>query len=139
MKTDKISFGQTYVKPSLIKYMKKENMDKMPYIFGLGEFYPVDIFVGSNIKGDLTLDIVHSTTAKQLFFSDEIAKTFENVTTLNFIHNMERAQRFRNGIKTPVFKTKISDIEKFSIKDLQLAVNDKIKYYYENFGKKFLN
>ena len=38
-----------------------------------------------------------------------------------------------------VTHTAISDIEKFSIKDLQLAVNDKIKYYYENFGKKFLN
>ena len=137
MKADKISFGQTYIKPSLMNYMSKENQGKIPYIFGLGEFYPVDIFVGSNIKGDLTLDIMHSTPAKQLFFSDEIPKTLVNVTTLNFIHNMEKAQRIRNGIITPVLKTTIPDLDKMTIKDLQIIVNNKIKDYYQTLGKKF--
>lgn len=139
MKTDKITFGQTYIKPSLAKYMRPENIDKMPYIFGLGELYPTDIFIGSNIKGDLMLDIMHSTPAKQLFFSDEVPKTFGNITLLNFLHNMERAQRFHDGIKTPVWRTSISDIDKLSIRDLQLAVNKKIEYYYETLAKKFLN
>ena len=139
MKTDKVSFGQTYIKHSLAKYMKSENIGKVPYIFGLGEFYPADIFVGSNIKGELTLDIMHSTPAKQLFFSDEIPKTFGNIATLNFLHNMERAQRIRNGVKTPIMKVVIPDIDKLSVKDLQLTVNDKIKYYYETLGKKFFN
>ncbi len=139
MKTDKVSFGQTYIKPSLAKYMKPDNLGKVPYIFGLGEFYPADIFIGSNIKGELTVDIMHSTAAKHLFFSDVIPKTFDNVTALNCMHSMERAQRIRNGIKTPVLKTVIGDIENLSIRDLQLAVNDKIKYYYETLGKKFLN
>lgn len=139
MKADKVSFGQTYVKPSLIKYLKPENTGKVSSIFGLGEFYPVDLYVGANAKGWLTIDIKHSTPAKQLFLSDEIPKTFANITTLNFIHNMERAQRLRNGIKTPILKTVIPNIENMSVKDLQLAVNDKIKYYYETFGKKFFN
>ncbi|MBO6181898.1 hypothetical protein J6O86_09460 [bacterium] len=139
MKTDKITFGQTYIKPSLVKYMKQENIDKMPYIFGLGEFYPTDIFIGSNLKGDLTLDIMHSTPAKQLFFIDEIPKTLGNVAILNFLHNTEKAQRIHDGIKTPILKTAISDIDKLSIRDLQLAVNQKIEYYYETLAKKFLN
>lgn len=138
MNTEKISFGQTYIKPSLMRYMKPENQNKMPYLFGLGEFYPADIFIGSNIKGQLTLDIAHSTAAKQLFFSEEIPKTLKNVSILNFIHNMERVQRERNGIKTPVLKTVIDDLDNMSIRELQLAVNDKIKYYYETLGKKFL-
>lgn len=139
MKTDKVSFGQTYIKPSLSKYMKPDNLGKVSYIFGLGEFYPADIFIGANIKGELTVDIMHSTSAKHLFFSDAVPKTFENVVALNCMHNMERAQRLRNGIKTPVLKTVISDIDKLSIRDLQFAVNDKIKYYYETLGKKFFN
>jgi len=139
MKTNEISFGQTYIKPSLIKYMKHDNLGKIPYIFGLGEFYPADIFVGANVKGQLTIDIMHSTPAKHLFFSDEIPKTFENIAALNFMHNMERSQRLRSGIKTPVLKTIIPNIDKISIKDLQLAVNDKIKLYYETLGKKFFN
>ena len=139
MKTDKISFGQTYIKPSLVKYMKQENIEKMPYIFGFGELYPADIFIGSNINGDLVLDIMHSTPAKQLFFSDEIPKTIKNVAALNFMHNMERVGRFYNGIKTPVLKVTIPDIEKLSIRDLQFNINDKIKYYYDNLGKKFFN
>ncbi len=139
MKTDKITFGQTYIKPSLVKYMKQGNIDKMPYIFGLGELYPTDIFIGSNIKGDLTLDIIHSTPAKLLFFSDEIPKTFENVTLLNFLHNTERAQRIYDGVKTPILRTSISDIDKLSIRDLQLTVNKKIEYYYETLAKKFFN
>ena len=139
MKTDKITFGQTYIKPSLAKHMSKSNLEKIPYIVGLGEFYPVDIFIGANAKGQLTLDILHSTAAKQLFFSDEISKNFENFATLNFLHNMERVQRINNGIKTPIFKTAIPNLDKLSIKELQLAVNEKIKYYYENLAKKFLN
>lgn len=139
MKTEKITFGQTYIKPSLVEHVSKSNLEKIPYIVGLGEFYPVDIFLGANAKGQLTLDILHSTPAKQLFFSDEISKNFENLSTLNFLHNMERIQRINNGIKTPVLKTVISDFDKLSIKELQLAVNEKIKYYYENLAKKFLN
>lgn len=139
MKTDKISFGQTYIKPSLMKYIKQDNIDKIPYIFGLGELYPADIFVGANLKGDLTLDILHSTPAKQLFFSDEIPKTLDNVSVLNCLHNMERVQRFQNGIKTPVYSTVIDNLDNLSIRDLQLSVNDKIKYYYETFANKFLN
>lgn len=138
MKADKINFGQTYIRPSLLRYMEPENQNKMPYIFGLGEFYPVDIFLGSNIKGQLTLDIAHSTAAKQLFFIDEIPKTFENIAALNLIHNMELMQRQRNGNIAPIMKTVIPDFDKMSIKELQLAVNDKIKYYYETLGKKFL-
>lgn len=139
MKTDKVTFGQTYIKPSLAKYMKAKNLEKVPYIFGLGEFYPADIFIGSNIRGELTLDIIHSTPAKHLFFNDEIPKTYDNIVTLNFMHNMERLQRFHEGISTPVFKTVIKDLDKLSIKDLQLAVNEKIQYYYETLGRKFFN
>lgn len=139
MKTDKISFGQTYIKPSLAKYMKEENIQKMPYIFGFGEFYPTDIFIGANKKGELTLDIVHSTLAKQIFFNEDIPKTLENVTVLNFLHNMERLQRLYQGVKTPVSNVVIKDIENLSVKDLQLAVNDKIQQYYETLAKKFLN
>lgn len=139
MKTDKVSFGQTYIKPSLVKYMKQKSMYKIPYIIGLGEFYPADIYIGANIKGELTVDIMHSTAAKHLFFSDAVSKTFENVTALNYMHNMERVQRIRNGIRVPIIKSVIGNIENLSVKDLQLAVNDKIKLYYETLGKKFFN
>ena len=139
MKTDKISFGQTYIKPSLLKYMKPDNLSKVSYIFGLGEFYPADIFIGSNIKGELTVDIIHSTPAKHLFLNDSIPKTLKNVAVLNFMHNMERPQRICDGITTPKLKTVIKDIDNMTIKDLQLAVNDKIKLYYETMGKKFFN
>lgn len=139
MKADKITFGQSYIKPSLIEHMSKSNLDKIPYIVGLGELYPADIFIGANMRGHLTLDIIHSTPAKQLFFSNEIPKTIENVSILNFLHNMERYQRIHSGIKTPIFKTAIDNIDNLSIKELQLAVNDKIKFYYEKLANKFFN
>ena len=138
METSKISFGQTYIKPSLTQYMAPNNLKKMPYIFGLGEFYPIDIYMGSNTRGQLTLDMIHSTVTKQLFLNNIIPKTIQNISILNFMHNMEIAARKRNGIKTPIFKTTIDDIDNLSIKELQLKVNEKIQKYYENFGKKFL-
>ncbi len=139
MKADKITFGQSYIKPSLVEHMSKANLEKIPYIVGLGEFYPADIFIGANMRGQLTLDIIHSTPAKQLFFSNEIPKTIENVSILNFLHNMDRCQRKNYGIRTPIFKTVIENIDNLSIKELQLAVNDKIKFYYEKLANKFFN
>ena len=140
MKIDKISFGQTYIKPSLVKYIKQEDLtNKVSYVYGLGELYPADIFLEANSKGGLTVDIMHSTPAKMLFFNDNIPKTYDNIVTLNFMHHMERFHRIHEGIKVPVLKTVINNIEKLSIKDLQLAVNDKIQYYYNTFGRKFLN
>ena len=45
MKVNNISFGQTYLKPS-IKNLSQENQEKLKYSYALGELYPVDLYLG---------------------------------------------------------------------------------------------
>lgn len=139
MQTDKISFGQTRILPS-VKYLDKRTTDKLPYLFGFGELYPIDFFIGSTPKGNLTVDIMHSTPAKHIFLNlKEEEQTFSNIATLSTLHFMENATRLRQGIRIPVLHTEIKNADELPVRELQYTINDKIRMYYDTLAKKFLN
>ncbi len=139
MKTDKISFGQTYIKPNL-KYLNPETSHKVPYLFGFGELYPIDFYIGSTMKGNLTVDIMHSSAAKHVLMNlEDEEKTFENILYLRTVHFMDMATKARQGIKVPILHTEVKNADKLSVEELQYTINDKIKLYYDTIAKKFLN
>ena len=83
MKTDKISFGQTYIRPNLLKNLAPHNFPKVESIIPFGEVYPADIYIGADKNGDMVLDILHSTMGKFLYFSGEIKKNVLNTSILH--------------------------------------------------------
>ena len=66
MRTDKVSFGQTYIRPTLLNNIAQHNQQKVLSLIGLGEIYPVDMYLGANREGDLVIDLLHTTLAKYL-------------------------------------------------------------------------
>ena len=132
MKTDKISFGQTYIRPTLIKNIAAHNLPKVHSLIGFGELYPADIYMGADKEGNLILDIVHSTMAKYLYFSDEVPKTTFNTSLLQFMHFGEKSSRKLTKYNIPVYNIKINNLDYFTTEELQYAVNDKLVNYYNN-------
>lgn len=131
MKTDKISFGQTYLKPSIFKNLAPHNFQKVESIIPFGEIYPADIYIGADKSGDIVLDILHSTMGKFLYFSGEVPKTALNAGILQVMDSTERINRKMSGYKLPVYSIKIKDLDHFSIPKLQYTINEKLVYYYD--------
>lgn len=140
MKTDRISFGQAYIKKTLFQNLPVHNQIKAMSLTPLGELYPTDIYIGANKEGDLVIDMLHSTMGKHLYFSDEIPKTPLNVGILQILDSTERINRKQFGYKLPVYNIKIKNLDHFTIPELQYAVHERIAYYYQNIvDKKFFN
>lgn len=138
MKTDNVSFGISYVKPS-IRYMSKQNQEKVKSIIPLGQLYPVDMFIGSNIKGDLTLDIVKTPMHKFLAYTDEIPKTFENLCAMDFASRLETKYLATHEELIPLSHYTIKNLKNYTKKDLPYAVHEKILEYFNTIGKIFVS
>lgn len=120
MKINPISFGTTYLKPS-VQYMNPENRKKLESVFGLGEIYPVDLYLGANRMGDLTLEIKRASIYEYLLNNNHIKLTPENVAALNIIKDAENADLYIHGNRSPV--------KKLTIKDIDYIPEDILKYY----------
>lgn len=140
MKTDKVSFGQTYIRPTLLQNIAPQNQQKVLSLIGLGELYPVDMYLGGNKEGDLIIDILHTTLAKYLYYSGEVPKTSFNASILQFMDSMERVTRKQNRYNLPVYNIKIQHLDYFNIPELQYTVHERIANYFKNIiDKKFFN
>ena len=140
MKTDKVSFGQTYIRPTLFQNLSKQHHPKVMSLIPLGELYPVDMYLGANREGDLVVDILHSTLGKFLYFAGEIPKTIENVAMMQFWDSAERINRRNNGYKLPVYNIKIQNLDYFTTPELQHTVHVRIAHYLQNMiDKRFFN
>lgn len=140
MKTDKITFGQTYIRPTLLNNISPENQEKVLSLIGLGELYPADVYLGANYEGDLIIDVLHTTLAKHLYFSGEVPKTSFNASILQFMHSMEKIARKQNQYKLPIYNIKIKNLDYFDTPDLQYTVHEKIANYFNKIiDKRFFN
>lgn len=138
MKINSISFGTTYLKPS-VQYMNPENRKKLESVFGLGEIYPVDLYLGSNLKGDLTLEIKRASLYEYLLNNNHIKLTPENVAALNVIKDAENADLYIHGNRSPVKKSTIKDIDYISEDILKYYIADEIEAFNSEYSEKFNN
>ena len=138
MRTNKISFGQTYIKPTVISNLTEHNQQKVMSLIPLGELYPTDIYLGANKEGNLIVEMLHSTMGKFMYFSGEVPKTPLNTSILQFMDSMEKIAR--KGLNLPVYRLEIKELDKFNRAELQYTVHEKLVHYYKNMiDKKFFN
>jgi hypothetical protein len=140
MKTDKVSFGQTYLRPTFFRNISNNNKPKVLSLIGLGELYPTDIYIGGNRNGELIVDILHSTMGKYLYFSGLIPQTTLNTSIMQIMDSVEKITRKQNGYNLPVYNIKIKNLDAFTVPELQYTVHDKLMYYYDKIlDKKFFH
>ena len=138
MKVNNISFGQTYYHYSL-RNMNENNRNKLYYSYGLGDLYPVDIYLGADKRGDLTVGIRHTGDWDTLFNNGEIPITHENVTAYYLIKQFEFAGAQIHGPKYPTLKGKIRDLGNKSEQEIKYEIQDLIGKYYEKYEHCFIN
>lgn len=139
MKVDNsISFGQTFVQPS-IKNLSKINQAKIKHSFGLGQIYPVDILLGGRPCGDLTLSIKRCNLWDYLVLNNEIPITNENMLFYIIAKGFEQFGEFLHGAKYPFEHYIIKNLDKKSAKDIAFEINDKITEYNRKHSKMFLS
>lgn len=134
MKIDKTSFGTTYITTS-IRYMSPENKKKIKSVIPLGQIYPVDLYIGANKKGDLTLSITQSSIYDYLLLNDKVKLTKENVAAVKVIKAAENAFKYIHGNPYPVKKVTIPYLDYISSELLPYYVADEIDEYTKEYHK----
>ena len=133
-----ISFGQTYLQSS-IKHLSKANFDKLEYLYGLGELYPVDIFLGSTIRGDLSVGLRGCNLWDYLVLNNGVPMTPLNVMKYYLIKRMEVIGEYMHGRTFPVENHVIKNIDYKYQEDIAYEISDKIKEYIQKHSKKFMS
>ena len=136
MKTHQISFGLTYLKPS-ITYMSDENREKLTHSYGLGQLNPNDIYMGSDKKGNLTLDITRCNPYDYLAVNMLIPPTKENVADYKFYKALNNFGKYLHGFTYPVEKYVISDLKNKPKEIIAYEIQDKIDEYNHIHSKSF--
>ena len=135
---DNITFGTTYLKSSL-QYMSKANQKKLIPSYGLGQIYPVDLFLGSDKKGNLIVEIKKESPFKYMYYNKIVSQTPENYylckleETLNFISQASGMCLIPKEKK--VFKFMDLRTEKALVFDIA----DEISNYFKKYKNQFLN
>ncbi len=136
MKTNSISFGTTYLKPT-IRYMSKENRQKLRSIYPLGQLYPVDIFIGADKRGNMTLDIKQSFIYDYLIQNDQFELTPQNISMYKFYKALNNSYKNIHGDNTPVRKATIENLDYITEDVLPYYVATEIEEYTKTQAKKF--
>lgn len=139
MKVSNITFGQTYYYPSLTRYMQNKDKEKVLYSYSLGEIYPVDIFIGSNRKRELTVEVRHCSAWDCAIKGDAFEPTEENIEGYLFARGCELAGEELYGNKYPSLKKTVKDISRKNPQEIKYDILDIIAEYYEKYGNQFLN
>ena len=135
---DNITFGTTYLKSSL-QYMSKANQKKLIPSYELGQIYPVDLFLGSDKKGNLIIEIMKESPFKYMYYNKIVSQTPENYylckleETLNFISQASGMCLIPKEKK--VFKFMDLRTEKALVFDIA----DEISNYFKKYKNQFLN
>ncbi len=135
---NKVSFGQTFIQSS-IKYLSKSNIEKLEHSYGLGQLYPMDIFLGGTTGGDLTVAMKRCNLWDYLTINNEIPMTPANILKYFVIKRMEMVGEYMYGPKFPIEKYVIKNLDYKFQEDIAYEINDKIKDYVQKHGKKFLS
>ena len=136
MKTNSISFGTTYIKPS-INNLSKKNKEKVRELIPLGQIYPVDLFLGADSKGNLTLEIKQAFIYDHLIANDQFDLTPQNIAMYKISKAANNVYKYIHGDKTPVRKTKIEFLDAIPKDILPYYVADEIEEYEKTYSKKF--
>ena len=139
MKTDKISFGQTFLHKSYFKYLTPETQNKLAYSYGLGELFPIDLGLGATKKGNLNVTISACNPWDHLIINNGVPLTPENIYLYSFVKNVEHISGVLHGTKYPYRTYEIKNIQSMTQEDIAFAIREKISEYYENFSKYFCN
>ena len=138
MKTNSITFGQTYLTSSL-KYMSEDNRKKLSKLYPLGEIYPVDVYLGSNKKGDLTLTITQSSLYDYLILNNKIKLTPETIAVVNVIKKAHNTYNYVHGFNQPVKRATIPYLDYIPEDILPYYVAEEIEDYARENYKNFYN
>jgi hypothetical protein len=133
-----VSFGQTFLQDSL-KNMSPQNRDKLYYSYGLGELYPVDIYLGATKQGDLTVGIRQANLWDYLTINNEIPMTTENVLAYTFIKRAQMTHDDMYGPNVPYEISVVKNIDYMEQEEIGYEIRDKIADYYKKYAHKFYN
>ena len=139
MKVSNITFGQTYYSPTISRYMTENNKQKIFYSDVLGDIYPVDMLLGANNKGDLTVQIRHASNWDSLIRNNEIPLTDKNIAAYYLIKSFEVAGENIHGPQYPIMKSTIKNITNKDKQEIKYEILDIIIDYYHKYGKSFIN
>ena len=139
MKINPISFGQTFVN-STFQNLSQENKEKAGPSIAIGEYYPMDIFVGAKSDDELVIQMTRANELDYLLSSGEIEPTEENITYYQIQKAFDYAMEAIHGKKKyPVEKLVIKDLDKLDSKDIMEKILDAIDGYNEKYRKLFEN
>ncbi len=136
MKTNSISFGTTYIKPS-INHLSKANKEKVKKLIPLGQIYPVDLFLGADRKGNLTLEIKQTFIYDHLIANDQLDLTPQNIAMYKISKAAQNTFNYIHGDKTPVRKATIEHLDAIPKDILPYYVADEIEEYEKTYSKNF--
>ncbi len=136
MKINNVSFGTTYLTPSL-RCMSPENREKIKSVYSLGQIYPVDLYLGSDKKGDLTLQIKRGSMYDYLLKNNYIEPTKNNIAALKIIKAADAVNKYIHGDSSPVRKVTIKELDYIPEDILPYYVADEIEEFNKTYSKKF--
>lgn len=128
MKVNNVSFGQTYLMPT-IRNLSPENREKLKYSYGLGQLYPVDLYLGGTPKGDLDVTIKGCSAIDHLIVNDAIPLTQKNIDYYYFAKAAEKLGEALHGSKYPKQKTVIDQLDYIREDELPLYIATEIEDY----------
>ncbi|MBR6722378.1 hypothetical protein IKL64_02885 [bacterium] len=139
MKINPISFGQTFIN-STFQNLSDENKTKMGPSIAIGEYYPMDIYLGAKNDRDVVVQITRASEWDYLMSSGEIEPTEENIAFLQLQKAFEYAMEYIHSKKKyPVEKFEISNLDKMDSVDIINRIADAIDDYHEKYKNLFEN
>ncbi len=135
---DNTTFGITYLKSSL-QYMSKANQKKLIPSYGLGQIYPVDLFFGSDKKGNLIVEVMKESPFKYMYYNKIVSQTPENY----YLYKLEETLNILSQASGMCVIPKEKKIFKFmdlrTEKALIFDIADEISNYFKKYKNLFLN
>lgn len=138
MKINPISFGQTYLSPTL-KYLSPENQEKLKHSYPLGQIYPNDIYLGATKRGDLTVQITTTTALKNLLVNNLIPINKDILSLYLLEKRLDEKYMQVHGPKYPIAKSVIKSLDYISEDELVYHIASEVEAYNKKYGHLFFN
>ncbi len=139
MKINQISFGQTFIN-STFQNLSQENKEKLGPSIAIGEYYPMDIFMGARNSKELVVEMTRASEWDYLLSSGELEPTEENIACYQMQKAFEAVMEAIHGKKKyPVEKLVIKDLDKLDSRDIINKIVDAVDAYNEKHRKLFEN
>lgn len=139
MKINQISFGQTFIN-STFQNLSQENKEKLGPSIAIGEYYPMDIYLGAKNGNDLVVQMTRANELDYLISSGEIEPTDDILAQYQIQKAFEYAMEYIHGKKKyPVEKLVIKNLDKMDSIDIINRITDAVEDYNEKYKRLFEN